>query len=141
MITKSEEEWLMDEAISEQVAEYLIKPVNPTQIFSACKRVLEKRKIIDQKTTGDYLKDNPPEINLAISSNKAPVAKLLMHFPEKLKTLRQKYLLNGNTSFRAVVSGKLSPAYNPNISTEFIISNGSIINKESRGKLKNILAL
>lgn len=57
MITKSEEEWLMDEAISEQVAEYLIKPVNPTQIFSACKRVLEKSRIIDEKTTGDYLKE------------------------------------------------------------------------------------
>ncbi|MCK4904193.1 MAG: response regulator, partial [Candidatus Marinimicrobia bacterium] len=57
MITKSEEEWLMDEAISEQVAEYLIKPVNPTQIFSACKRVLEKTRIIDEKTKGDYLKE------------------------------------------------------------------------------------
>lgn len=57
MITKSEEEWLMDEAISEQVAEYLIKPVNPSQIFSACKRVLEKRKIIDERTTADYLKE------------------------------------------------------------------------------------
>ena len=57
MITKSEEEWLMDEAISEQVAEYLIKPVNPTQIFSACKRVLEKTRIVDEKTTGDYLKE------------------------------------------------------------------------------------
>jgi CheY-like chemotaxis protein len=57
MITKSEEEWLMDEAISEQVAEYLIKPVNPTQIFSACKRVLEKTRIIDEKATSDYLKE------------------------------------------------------------------------------------
>ncbi len=56
MITKSEEEWLMDEAIAEQVSEYLIKPVNPTQIFSACKRVLEKTRIIDEKTTGEYLK-------------------------------------------------------------------------------------
>ena len=52
-ITKSEEEWLMDEAISEQVAEYLIKPVNPSQIFSACKRVLEKTRIVEEKTTGD----------------------------------------------------------------------------------------
>lgn len=57
MITKSEEEWLMDEAISEQVAEYLIKPVNPTQIFSACKRVLEKTRIVDEKATSDYLKE------------------------------------------------------------------------------------
>ncbi len=57
MITKSEEEWLMDEAISEQVVEYLIKPVNPAQIFSTCKRVLEKSQIIEEKTTGDYLKE------------------------------------------------------------------------------------
>ena len=57
MITKSEEEWLMDEAISEQVEEYLIKPVNPTQIFSTIKRVLEKKKIVGQKTIGDYLKE------------------------------------------------------------------------------------
>jgi len=57
MITKSEEEWLMDEAISEQVSEYLIKPINPSQIFSACKRVLEKTRIIDEKTSSDYLKE------------------------------------------------------------------------------------
>ena len=57
MITKSEEEWLMDKAISEQVAEYLIKPVNPNQIFSACKRVLEKTRIVDEKATSDYLKE------------------------------------------------------------------------------------
>ena len=57
MITKSEEEWLMDEAISEQVAEYLIKPVNPSQIFSACKRVLEKTRIVHERATGDYLKE------------------------------------------------------------------------------------
>ena len=40
MITKSEEEWLMDEAISEKIAHFLIKPVNPNQIFMACKQVL-----------------------------------------------------------------------------------------------------
>ena len=57
MITKSEEEWLMDEAISEQVEEYLIKPVNPTQIFSTIKRVLERKKIVGEKTLGDYLKE------------------------------------------------------------------------------------
>jgi len=57
MITKSEEEWLMDEAISEQVREYLIKPVNPSQIFSTCKRVLEKERLIKDKNTGNYLKE------------------------------------------------------------------------------------
>ncbi len=57
MITKSEEEWLMDEAISEKIEQFLIKPVNPTQIFMACKQVLEENKILEEKTTAGYLKD------------------------------------------------------------------------------------
>ncbi len=57
MITKSEEEWLMDEAISEQVEQFLIKPVNPSQVFMACKQVLEKHKIQEEKATSGYLKE------------------------------------------------------------------------------------
>jgi len=57
MITKSEEEWLMDEAISEKIAHFLIKPVNPNQIFMACKQVLEKIKIRSEKTTSGYLQE------------------------------------------------------------------------------------
>ena len=57
MITKSEEEDLMDEAISEKVAHFLIKPVNPTQIFMACKQVLEKTKIREEHATSGYLQE------------------------------------------------------------------------------------
>jgi len=57
MITKSEEEWLMDEAISEKIAHFLIKPVNPNQIFMACKQVLEDSKIRGEKTTSGYLQE------------------------------------------------------------------------------------
>jgi len=57
MITKSEDEWLMDEAISQQVNQFLIKPVSPNQIYIACKQILEKNKIIEDRTTSDYLKD------------------------------------------------------------------------------------
>ena len=56
MITKTEDEWLMDEAISGQVEQFLIKPVNPSQIFIACKQSLEKNKISEEKATSDYLK-------------------------------------------------------------------------------------
>jgi len=59
MITKSEEEWLMDEAISQKIAQYLIKPVSPTQIFMACKQVLEDTKIREEKVTSGYLKEFP----------------------------------------------------------------------------------
>ena len=57
MITKTEDEWLMDEAITGQVEQFLIKPVNPSQIFMACKQTLEKIKLHEQKATSDYLKE------------------------------------------------------------------------------------
>ncbi|HBN45676.1 MAG TPA: bifunctional response regulator/alkaline phosphatase family protein [Candidatus Marinimicrobia bacterium] len=57
LITKSEEEDLMDEAISEKVAQFLIKPVNPTQIFMACKQVLEQSKIREEHATSGYLQE------------------------------------------------------------------------------------
>ena len=57
MITKSEEEWLMDEAISEKISHLLIKPLNPNQIFMACKQVLEDILIRGEKVTSGYLKE------------------------------------------------------------------------------------
>ena len=51
MITKTEDEWLMDEAINSQIEQFLIKPVNPSQIFMACKQILEKNKLQEQKAT------------------------------------------------------------------------------------------
>jgi DNA-binding response OmpR family regulator len=45
MITKNEEEHLMDEAIGRRIDDYLTKPVNPSQIFMACKKILDARQI------------------------------------------------------------------------------------------------
>lgn len=55
MITKNEEEWLMEEAIASQINNYLIKPVNPTQIFMACKNVLEKTEIRIDHISKEYI--------------------------------------------------------------------------------------
>ena len=57
MITKSEDEWLMDEAISQQIQQFLIKPVSPNQVYIACKQILEKKRLIQDKTSADYLQD------------------------------------------------------------------------------------
>lgn len=54
MITKSEEESIMDEAIGSNIADYLIKPVNPNQILLSLKRNLEKKQLIDEKSTSKY---------------------------------------------------------------------------------------
>ncbi len=54
MITKSEEENLMNQAIGKKIADYLIKPVNPNQILLSIKKILDKRDIISSTTTDDY---------------------------------------------------------------------------------------
>lgn len=56
MITKSEEEWLMDEALAEKITDYLTKPVNPSQVFLVCKKTLEGERIIEEKAASTYLK-------------------------------------------------------------------------------------
>jgi CheY-like chemotaxis protein len=55
LITKSEEEWLMDEAIGKRISDYLIKPVNPSQVFLAIKRLLESRRIEENQMTRDFV--------------------------------------------------------------------------------------
>jgi len=57
MITKSEEENIMDMAIGSKIADYLIKPVNPNQILLTIKKNIHKRDIISEKTTNDYRSD------------------------------------------------------------------------------------
>ncbi len=54
MITKSEDEGIMNQAIGSKIADYLIKPVNPNQILLSIKKNLHKNEIITQTTTSGY---------------------------------------------------------------------------------------
>jgi CheY-like chemotaxis protein len=54
MITKSEEEYIMEEAIGSKISDYLIKPVNPNQILLSLKKNLENSRLISEKTTSNY---------------------------------------------------------------------------------------
>lgn len=54
MITKSEEEYIMEEAIGSKIADYLIKPVNPNQILLSLKKNLDHSRLITAKTTSNY---------------------------------------------------------------------------------------
>ncbi len=56
MITKSEEENIMDEALGQRITDYLIKPVNPSQIFLACKKLFESRDLERDVTVRDYVR-------------------------------------------------------------------------------------
>ena len=57
MITKSEEESIMEGAIGSKIADYLIKPVNPSQILMACKKILQNRELVSAKVNTEYQKD------------------------------------------------------------------------------------
>lgn len=54
MITKSEEEDIMEDAIGSQIADYLIKPVKPNQILLSLKKNTDSRRLVTEKTTSDY---------------------------------------------------------------------------------------
>lgn len=54
MITKSEEENIMNQAIGSEIADYLIKPVNPNQILLSIKKNLHSDALVAQKATSDY---------------------------------------------------------------------------------------
>ncbi len=54
MVTKSEAENIMDEAIGAHIADYLIKPINPNQILLSLKKLLHKKSIIQNHTTRHY---------------------------------------------------------------------------------------
>ena len=54
MITKSEEENIMNQAIGSQIADYLIKPVNPMQILLSIKKNLHSDALVAQKATSDF---------------------------------------------------------------------------------------
>ncbi len=66
MVTKSEEESLMEEAIGSKIDDYLTKPVNPSQIILTLKRVLEKRKIERERISRKYTQEFA-EISAALS--------------------------------------------------------------------------
>jgi CheY-like chemotaxis protein len=54
LITKNEEENLMDDAIGSQIADYLIKPVKPNQILLSLKKLIDNKRLVNEKTTQAY---------------------------------------------------------------------------------------
>jgi len=66
MITKSEEEHIMEDAIGAKIADYLIKPLNPNQILLSVKKLLDNKRLITEKTNMSYQQDFR---NLAMTYN------------------------------------------------------------------------
>src|SRR5690554_3221074 len=57
MVTKNEDENIMEDAIGSQITDYLIKPVNPNQVLLSIKKIMETKRLISEKTTIEYQKE------------------------------------------------------------------------------------
>lgn len=68
MVTKSEEEDIMEQAIGSKIADYLIKPVNPNQILLALKKNIHHREIVTEKTNSAY-QQNFGKLGMQISDS------------------------------------------------------------------------
>ncbi|MCP4458219.1 MAG: bifunctional response regulator/alkaline phosphatase family protein [Cytophagales bacterium] len=65
MITKNEEEEIMEEAIGSKISDYLIKPLNPNQILSSAKKILDNKRLISDRTNQGYQREFQ-ELSLAL---------------------------------------------------------------------------
>ena len=57
MITKNEEEYIIEEAIGAKIDDYLIKPINPSQILLSIKKILDNKRLVIEKTNLNYQQD------------------------------------------------------------------------------------
>jgi DNA-binding NtrC family response regulator len=81
MITKSEDEGIMNHAIGKKIADYLIKPVNPNQILHSIKKNLHKDDIVTETTIESYREEFN---NIAMMINNAATAGDWMEVYKKL---------------------------------------------------------
>ena len=90
MVTKSEEENIMDQAIGSKIADYLIKPVNPIQILSTLKKNIHRKEIVAEVTQSGY-QQNFMDISMQISDCRTPsdwidIYKRLVHWELELSS-------------------------------------------------------
>ena len=57
MVTRNEAEDILDQAIGKQIDGYLLKPVHPMQVLSACKQILDKKQIQENRLPPDYVQN------------------------------------------------------------------------------------
>ena len=97
MITKSEEEYIMEEAIGSKIADYLIKPVNPSQILLSLKKNLDLSRLVSEKTTSNYQQEfRKISMDLAMVNSYEDwidVYKKLIHWELELENISESGML------------------------------------------------
>ncbi len=141
MITKSEEENLMDDAIGSKISDYLIKPVNPNQILLSIKKIFDNKRLITEKSTLDYQKEFQ-NITLAINETLnhedwAEVYKKLIYWElelEKSEDNSISEILNmqkseANNGFNKFINNNYIDLLDQSVSGEIIMSHNLLKKK------------
>ena len=81
LITKNEAENIMDEAIGSQITDYLIKPVNPNQVWLSLKKIIDNKRLVAEKTNSAYQQEFR---NLFMALNNNPDYNEWMNLYKKL---------------------------------------------------------
>lgn len=88
MITKNEEEGVMEQAIGSQISDYLIKPVNPVQILTSIRKLIDSSRLVREQTVTDYQQEFRKifmEINSGLDFTEwADIYKKIIHWEIKL---------------------------------------------------------
>jgi DNA-binding response OmpR family regulator len=109
MITKSEEESIMDQAVGAKIADYLIKPVSPKQVLLSIKKHVHMHELVSEKTSSDY-QQAFGKIGLLINS--ARTFDEWVSIYRKLTQWRMQLSDSSNTSMEEVFSMQMSEANN-----------------------------
>lgn len=127
LITKNETENLMNEAIGSQISDYLIKPVNPNQVWLSLKKILDNKRLVAEKTTSAY-QQQFRNLFMALNSNPdynewMDIYKKLVYWelemgksdsPEMMEVF-QSQKQEANTEFFKFISKHYLPWVNPKL--------------------------
>jgi CheY-like chemotaxis protein len=141
MITKSEEEHIMDDAIGGKIADYLIKPVNPNQILLSLKKALDNKRLVSEKTNTEYRKEFG-NIGMQLNDNLSwqewtEVYKKIVYWELEMDQLQDKSMLevlkmqksDANTQFFKFIEKNYISWLNGKNSTPPVMSHTLIKNK------------
>ncbi|NNV54845.1 T9SS response regulator signal transducer PorX [Limnovirga soli] len=141
LITKNETENLMDEAIGSQISDYLIKPVNPNQVWLSLKKIIDNKRLVSEKTNTAYQQQFR---NLFMALNSSPdynewmdIYKKLVYWelemeksdsPE-MREILQSQKQEANTEFFKFISKNYAGWLNPKTSNAPVMSHNLFKNK------------
>jgi CheY-like chemotaxis protein len=112
MVTKSEEEEVMNQAIGRKVDDYIVKPFNPSQLLSTCKRFLEGEKISQERLVQDFassFRELQELIGQDLDWNEwAKLSQRITRWETSLKELEGTGLLGSITDLKKEFRGRFS---------------------------------